>query len=60
MVIRNLETCPRCGKANPWRKYTSRVVQGERVVYVLCRGCGKREKVVYRKNAESVPESGTK
>ena len=59
MVIRKLETCPRCGKANPWRKYASRVVQGERVHYVICSGCGCREKVVYRKNTDSVQESGT-
>lgn len=59
MVVRKLETCPRCGMVNPWRKYTSRVVHGERVIYVLCSGCGCREKVIYRENAQSVPESGT-
>lgn len=55
MVVRNLEMCPKCGLANPWRKYASRVTHGERVIYVRCRGCGARETVVYRPKCTFVP-----
>lgn len=48
MIVRPLETCPRCGRINPWRKYASRIVNGERRVYVACARCGKKECVVYR------------
>ena len=48
MIIRNLETCPHCGQYDPWRKYSTRTVRGERRVYVKCRRCGAREVVVYR------------
>ena len=50
MIIRQIETCPKCGKWNPWRKYSTRVVKGERRIYVKCVNCGKREVVVYRGN----------
>lgn len=54
MIIRRIETCPKCGKWQPWRKYSTRIVKGERRVYVKCANCGKREVVVYRgKSAET-------
>lgn len=48
MIIREIEVCPKCGKVNPWRKYSTRVVRGERRDYVKCVRCGKREMVAYR------------
>ena len=48
MIIRKIETCPKCGKWQPWRKRRSLVVKGERRVYVVCKNCGAREVVVYR------------
>lgn len=48
MIVRKLEKCPQCGTWNPWRKYSTRVIKGERRVYVRCRTCGKREVIVYR------------
>lgn len=59
MIIRQLEICPRCGAAMPWRKYASRIVGGERRVYVKCRVCAKNEMVVYRERPHIVPKSGT-
>lgn len=50
MIIRDIEICPRCGKVNPWRKRASKMVRGERRVYVKCVRCGKHETVVYRNN----------
>lgn len=29
MIIRKLETCPKCGQHDPWRKRRSLVVHGE-------------------------------
>ena len=49
MIVRKIETCPKCGKWQPWRKYSTRVVRGERRVYVKCTRCGAREVVVYRR-----------
>ena len=49
MIIRRLEICPKCGQWQPWRKYSTRVIKGERRVYVKCIRCGAREVVVYRK-----------
>lgn len=60
MVVRMLETCPRCGISDPWRKYATKVVRGERRIYCYCRVCGARETVVYRSEAKKVPDSGTK
>lgn len=48
MVVRNIETCPKCGKVNPWRVYSTRVVRGERRKYCVCKSCGAKETVVYR------------
>ena len=48
MIVRKLEKCPQCGTWQPWRKYSTRVIKGERRVYVRCRTCGKREVVIYR------------
>ena len=47
MIRRAIEVCPRCGQWQPWRKYSTRIVDGQRRVYVRCRRCGKRETVVY-------------
>lgn len=48
MIIRKIEYCPCCKQRDPWRKYATRVVNGERRIYVACRRCGKHEVVVYR------------
>ena len=48
MIVRPLEFCPACGTVNPWRKRGSKVVRGERRIYVICRSCGKKDVVVYR------------
>jgi endogenous inhibitor of DNA gyrase (YacG/DUF329 family) len=48
MIVRKKEKCPVCGQADPWRKYSSRIVRGERRVYVKCVRCGKKEVVTYR------------
>lgn len=56
MIVRKLERCHVCGAANPWRKYASRVVRGEKRIYVVCKVCGAHETVVFR---ESVPKQGT-
>ena len=48
MIIRKLEICPRCGKTMPWRKYSTRIVQGERRIYVRCLRCGAKNVVIYR------------
>lgn len=47
MIRREIEVCPRCGQWQPWRKYSTRIVDGQRRVYVRCKRCGKRETVVY-------------
>lgn len=48
MIVRKIETCPKCGKLMPWRKYSTRIIRGERRVYVKCVRCGKKDVVVYR------------
>jgi len=48
MIIRTLEVCPRCGQYSPWRKYSTRLVAGERRIYVKCCRCGARDVVIYR------------
>ena len=48
MIIRQIEVCPRCGQVAPWRKYSTRVVRGERRIYVKCKRCGARDVIVYR------------
>jgi len=50
MIVRKIEKCPKCGKWQPWRKYSTRVIKGERRVYVKCIRCGAREVVVYREH----------
>lgn len=62
MILRSLEICPGCGQAMPWRKYASRVVRGERVIYAKCVRCGRTETIIYRPNPQKVrkvPERGT-
>jgi ribosomal protein S27AE len=49
VIVRKIETCPKCGKWQPWRKYSTRVIKGERRIYVKCVRCGAREVVVYRR-----------
>ena len=49
MICREIEVCPKCGQWDPWRKVSSRIVNGIRRVYVACRRCGAREIVVYNK-----------
>lgn len=49
MIIRNLEVCPKCGQWNPWRKRRSLVVKGERRIYVVCKSCGAKDIIVYRR-----------
>lgn len=49
MIIRKIEICPRCGKHNPWRKYSTRVIKGVRRDYVKCIRCKMREVVVYNR-----------
>lgn len=48
MIVRKTEICPKCGKHNPWRKYSTRNIRGERRIYVKCARCGAKEVVVYR------------
>ena len=62
MILRTLEICPACGKVMPWRKYSTRVVNGERVVYAKCVCCGRTETIIYRAKPQQVrilPERGT-
>lgn len=47
MIRRHQEVCPVCGQWDPWRKYSSRSVHGQRRIYVRCKRCGKREVIVY-------------
>lgn len=47
MIRRTIEICPRCGQWQPWRKYSSRVVEGQRRIYARCKRCGKREVICY-------------
>ena len=47
MIVRYIEVCPVCGQHNPWRKYSTRVIRGQRRVYVRCTRCGKRDTIVY-------------
>lgn len=47
MIRRPVEVCPICGQWNPWRKYSTRIVNGLRRIYVRCRRCGRREVIVY-------------
>ena len=55
MIIRYNEYCPLCGTVNPWRKYKSVRLAGERRVYVKCRACGKNEQIVYRDKPKKPP-----
>lgn len=48
MIIRPLEKCPACGQLNPWRKYASKLIRGERRIYAKCSRCGRKETIVYR------------
>jgi DNA-directed RNA polymerase subunit M/transcription elongation factor TFIIS len=48
MITRDVEVCPKCGQHDPWRKYSSRTVHGQRRIYVKCKRCGAREVIVYR------------
>lgn len=48
MVTRKIEICPNCGQWDPWRKYSSKVVKGQRRMYVRCKRCGKREVVIFK------------
>lgn len=54
MILRTLEICPGCGQAMPWRKYASRVVRGERVIYAKCVRCGRTETIIYRPKPQKV------
>lgn len=53
MITRNLEVCPKCGQYDPWRKYSTRVVRGQRRVYVKCKRCGRREVIVYQPRSKT-------
>ena len=55
MIVRQIEKCPVCGQHDPWRKVSSRVVKGERRLYVKCRRCGRKETIVYRDQSEVAP-----
>ena len=54
MIIRAVEICPKCHQYDPWRKTTSRIVKGERRLYVKCRRCGQKETIVYQKYPNGV------
>lgn len=51
MIVRKIEVCPKCGKWDPWRRYSSRVVNGERRNYVKCVNCGAKEVIICRSDA---------
>lgn len=52
MIVRTVEVCPKCGKHDPWRKYSTRYVNGQRRIYVKCMRCGAKDVVVYREKTE--------
>ena len=60
MIIRPVEICPKCGQWMPWRKVSSRVVNGERRLYVRCVRCGAKETIAYSQQEPPAPERGTK
>ena len=49
MIVREIEVCPQCGQYDPWRKYSTRTIRGQRRIYVKCKRCGLRDVVVYKK-----------
>lgn len=59
MIVRTVEICPVCGQWSPWRKVSSRIVNGRRRVYVTCRRCGRKETVEYRLPASVDPAPKT-
>lgn len=59
MIVRNIEICPGCGRWDPWRKVSTRIVKGRRRVYAKCVKCGRRETIEYRLPEVSAPERGT-
>ena len=55
MIVKYIDTCPKCGQADPWRLRSPSgqcgrtiVLGGERRKYVFCRRCGCKETIVYR------------
>ena len=56
MIVRQIEVCPKCGKVNPWRKRVSKIIRGQRRVYVKCVRCGFYNTVIYLpKDTNSTP-----
>lgn len=56
MIIRKIEVCPKCGKIMPWRKRASKILHGQRRIYVRCVNCGAHETVIYlSQNTKSSP-----
>lgn len=47
MIVRKIEVCPKCGKVNPWRKRGSKIVRGQRRIYVKCVRCGVYDTIIY-------------
>ena len=61
MIVRNIEKCPKCGQWQPWRKRATKIVRGQRRVYVKCRRCGHHETVIYvEKKYEKFPNGELK
>ena len=47
MIRLPIPKCPRCGKWFPWKTYATKVVQGQKRSYVICRECGYNDVICY-------------
>lgn len=59
MIYRYIEVCPQCGRWDPWRKVSSKLVKGRRRIYAKCVKCGRKETIEYRPQEPTAPERGT-
>ena len=53
------EYCPSCGQIDPWRKVSTRIINGVRTQYVRCRRCGAKETKKFVDKIPSAPQRGT-